>query len=182
MCALKLTSTVKCKLHWLHLFESLLRALHLARQETQPTPTSSRGVLLYVLYVLMPCASIIHFYRKFHNCASCTCPAAETETRLPTLPPAPEVFSPSSLLSLLLAEVEQGGGIIALVALGQEERRNAHSRGVLSLLSLLLAEVDKQGGGRLARKLGEADGRWRKWRMRCISRIKKVDPVANQSL
>ena len=90
MCALKLTSTVKCKLHWLHLFESLLRALHLARQETQPTPTSSRGVLLYVL---MPCASIIHFYRKFHNCASCTCPAAETETRLPTLPPAPEVHS-----------------------------------------------------------------------------------------
>ena len=100
---------------------------------------------------------------------------------MPTLPPA-EVSSPSSLLSLLLAEVEQGGGIIALVALGQEERRNAHSRGVLSLLSLLLAEVDKQGGGRLARKLGEADGRWRKWRMRCISRIKKVDPVANQSL
>ena len=91
---------------------------------------------------------------------------------MPTLPPAPEVSSPSSLLSL--AEVEQGGGIIALVALGQEERRNAHSRG---LLSLLLAEVDKQGGGRLARKLGEADGRWRKWRMRCISRIKKVDPV-----
>ena len=126
MCALKLTSTVKCKLHWLHLFESLLRALHLARQETQPTPTSSRGVLLYVL---MPCASIIHFYRKFHNCASSTCPAAETETRLPTLPPAPEVSSPSSLLSLLLAEVDkQGGRIIALVALGQEERRNGCPR------------------------------------------------------
>ena len=42
-------------------------------------------------------------------------------------------------------------------------------------------EVDKLGRGRVARKLGEADGRAtcraRKQRTRCISRIKKPDPV-----
>ena len=42
-------------------------------------------------------------------------------------------------------------------------------------------EVDKLGRGRVARKLGEADGRAtcraRKRRTRCISRIKKPDPV-----